>query len=167
MKKNILGLIVLVALMFSACAQQKKTTASKVVNTKKENNNSITFLAMERTPCFGSCPAYRLELYSDGLVKFKSWSGTEHEGEYEKKFDAAKIKALYRKFEAHRVDTCAEVYENVIPDLPGLNFYFTYDGKEKQVMNAYFGPGYFRELANETDSFSKVDASWTKTADKK
>ncbi len=166
MKKNILSFIVLVAVIFSACAQQKKTTKSKVL-TAQGTNLTIQSMAMERTPCFGNCPSYRLEIYKDGLVKFKSWSDTEFEGDYEKKFDAVKVSELFRQFEAYRVDTCAEAYESLIQDVPGINYYFTYKDKEQKIMNAHFGPTYMIQMAEETDKQFKVDASWTKTADKK
>lgn len=156
----------MVAAIFSACAQQKKTTASKASVVKK-TSNSIQSMAMERTPCFGNCPAYRLEIYKNGLVKFKSWSDTEYEGEYEKKFDPAKVVELFTQFEEHRVDTCAEAYESLIQDVPGINYYFTYMGREQKIMNAHFGPRYLVRLAEETDGYFKVDATWTKTADKK
>lgn len=166
MKKNLLSFIVVVAVIFSACAQQKKTTKSKVL-TASDANSAIQFLAMERTPCFGTCPAYRLEINKDGMVKFISWSNTEYEGTYAKKFDAAKVAALYKQFESYNVDTCAEIYESLIQDVPGVNFYFNYKNREQKVINAHFGPGYFIQLAQEADSFSKVDATWTKLADKK
>lgn len=166
MKKNLLSFIVVVAVIFSACAQQKKTTKSQASLVKK-TANAIQSMAMERTPCFGNCPAYRLEIYRDGLVKFKSWSDTEYEGEYEKKFDAAKVAELFTQFEEHRVDTCAEAYESLIQDVPGINYYFTYMDREQKIMNAHFGPKYLTLMAEETDKHFKVDATWTKTADKK
>lgn len=166
MKKNLLSFIVVVAVIFSACAQQKKTTKSKVLTTSNANS-AIQFLAMERTPCFGTCPAYRLEINKDGMVKFISWSNTEYEGTYAKKFDPAKVAALYKKFESYNVDTCAEVYESLIQDVPGINFYFNYKNREQKVINAHFGPGYFIQLALDTDSFSRVDHTWTKLADQK
>lgn len=163
MKKNLLSFIVLVAVIFSACAQQKKTTKSKKAN----GSPAIEFLAMERTACFGSCPAYRLEIYKDGTVKYDGWTSVEFEGPYQKKFDAAKVAALYKQFEQYPIDTCSEMYESLIQDLPGINFYFTYKGKEQKVINAHFGPHYFIDLANTADSFSKVDNTWTKLEPKK
>ncbi len=166
MKKNILSFIVVVAIIFSACAQQKKTTKSSVVKTKSANS-AIQFIAMERTACFGTCPAYRLEIYKDGLVKYDGWSSVEYDGLYQKQFDPVKVAALYKEFEQYPVDTCAEMYESLIQDLPGINFYFTYKGREQKIINAHFGPGYLMQLANEADSFSKVDNTWTKLEEPK
>lgn len=165
MKKNLLSFIVLTAVIFSACAQQKKTTKSKVV--KAGAAPSIQFLAMERTACFGTCPAYRLEIYKDGKVKFDGWSFVEYEGWYGKQLDPAGVAELYRQFEAYQVDTCAEVYESMIQDMPGINFYFTYKGREQKVINAHFGPRYFMQLADDVDNFARIDSTWTKLEEEK
>ena len=62
MKKTILSIVTLSLLIFGACAQQKKTADKKEVKSataSKVAEEEILQIAMERTPCFGSCPHYR------------------------------------------------------------------------------------------------------------
>lgn len=171
MKKNILSFLVLTVIMFSACAQQKKTTSKvsdKATNGVKNEvvKNNIQQIAMERTPCFGTCAAYRLEVNKDGKVTFISRHYTEYEGTYEKTFPTEKVAALFKKFSESKVDTCEEEYKSLIQDVPGIMYYITYDSKKQTIKNAHFGPGYLKSLAKEVDYFSKVDESWTKVSDK-
>lgn len=182
MKKSIVSFLVLTVVLFSACAQQKKATTNakdSVVSsakapttagemtTKGSSMKQFSQIAMERTPCFGTCAAYRVEVNKDGSVRYISRHFTEYEGTYEKKFDASKVEELYKEFSSYRVDTCAEKYESLIQDVPGIMYYITYaDNSEQVIRNAHFGPRFLKVLAKEVDKFSQVDDNWTKTADK-
>ena len=166
MKKNILTFITVSAIIFSACAQQKKTTASKATGDKTKNAvSNLEQVAMERTPCFGTCPAYRIEVNKDGHVKYTSWSNTKYEGTYEKDFDPAKVATLFNRFEKYKVDTCQAEYQMMIADIPGINYHFKYKSKEISISNANFGPDFLSELGGEVDKFAQVDGTWKKTAE--
>lgn len=160
--KNILSLLTAGVILMSACAQQKKTTS------KAETGSQIQELAMERTACFGQCPAYRVEIKKDGSVKYTGRHFTEYTGTYEIKTDPKKVAELFKSFDKYRVDTCQKSYDNKIPDLPGLIYQITYSGnKQQEIMNAHFGPDFLKQLGKEVDEFAKVDDTWTKTADAK
>ena len=148
------------AVIFSACAHQKKTVKSKVMTESR-----IQQIAMDRTPCFGTCPAYRVTVNKDGKVIFKSWAYTTYEGTYEKQFPAEKVAALFKQFSQYRVDTCSPEYNSLLQDVPGVSYTITYPDSEKTITNAHFGPQFLKTLSFDTDSFSKVDDSWTKTAE--
>lgn len=166
MKKNILSFVTVTVIIFSACAQQKKATASKTAVETKKSTPAIEQVVMERTPCFGTCPAYKLEVNKSGKVVFTSWSNTKAEGVFEKTFEPGKVQELFAQFEKKQVDTCKEEYDNMIPDVPGVNFYFKYDnGIETRISNAHFGPEFLQHLALATDKFSGVDDTWEKTAE--
>lgn len=167
MKKNILSFVLLSVLIFSACAQQKKTTNNASVKSAsgKKSTNNIEQIAMERTPCFGTCQAYRLEVNKNGHVKFISRHFTKYEGTYEKDFPVDKVNNLFNSFAAHKVDTCQEEYTSMIQDVPGVMFYITRKNGEQTIKNAHFGPAFLKTLALEVDSFYTVDETWKKTAD--
>lgn len=167
MRKNIISFVAVSALIFSACAQQKKTTASAKATNTKTTSNGIEKIVMERTPCFGTCPSYRFELNKNGKAIFTSWHYTTYEGVYEKQYEPAKVADLFKQFESYKVDTCSNNYESMLQDMPGINFHFTYKGKESSIMNAHFGPGFLNMLSKEVDTFSQVDGTWKKTADAK
>lgn len=154
MKKYISVITAIVLIALTACAQKKSTKAS-----------SITYLKMERTACFGRCPAYMVEVYKTGLVRYTGRQFTEYTGVYEYNIGSKKAQSLFKQFAEKRVDTCKEVYDNNIPDLPGLNYGITINGKTKEIMNAPFGPKFLQLLSGEVDKVAKPGVGWKKVAD--
>lgn len=185
MKRKVLSFIAISAIAFGACAGQKKTAqtgagtpatkmeakdgnTSLVATSEKSEPKEIVNLAMERTACFGTCPVYRVEMNSDGLVTYTGRYYTEYEGVYTKQYSAKDAEELFSKFEKHRVDTCSAEYNSLLQDVPGVYYYIDYNDKTEQtIANAHFGPVFLKDLSNEMDKYSKVDDSWTKIADKK
>jgi hypothetical protein len=64
----------------------------------------------------------------------------------------------------YRIDTCREMYENRIPDLPGLNFIIKYKKGKQKIYSAGFGPEFLAEIAAAMDEAGiKKDKTWKKT----
>jgi hypothetical protein len=174
MKKQLSGITALLfVIAISACAQTKSTTKTTATTTKTtktkvaKNAPAISYLAMNRTACFGKCPAYKVEVYSDGLVRYSSQMFTEYEGVYEKNVGAAKAQAVLSLYSKNRVDTCQGDYKNIIPDIPGLVYEFKYGKTTKKIYNAHFGPEFLQTNAGKVDEIAKVDNTWKKVADQK
>ena len=56
------------------------------------------------------------------------------------------------------------MYENRIPDLPGLNFTITFRKGRKHIYSAGFGPEFLSEIAAIMDETGiKKDNTWKKT----
>lgn len=169
------------SLFFSACAQNKKTvknngasaTATSSQGTKSspastdKPSRDITAMTMRRSGCFGRCPIYEVQLFSDGRVRYIGERFTENLGTFEKAVDAAKVQALLRQAQTLRVDTCAAEYPMMIADLPGLRYTFTRPQGVQTIANANFGPRYLLTLAADIDSLARVDKTWRKTAEAK
>ena len=141
MKKNLLGIFLIITVVFVACAAQKKTSS----------NTDLTYLRMYRSSCFGTCPSYSVEVYDNGLVRYTGRLFVPDSGVYEKNIGAAKAQQLFSKFKEYRIDTLASNYDMQVADLPGVNYTFNYGGKTKEVSNAHFGPAFLRTLAKEVD----------------
>ncbi len=166
MKKTILGFITIGVLIFSACAQQKKTTKGTVFANSGKKALGIEQIVMERTACFGTCPAYRIIINKDGQTKYISRYYTEYEGTFEKQLDQEKTAELFNEFAKYHVDTCQEEYKSLVQDLPGIIYEFTYkNGKEQVIRQAEFGPEFLKELARKVDALVVVDDSWKKIAE--
>lgn len=83
-------------------------------------------------------------------------------GDFEKNIGTKTAQDFLRKFMDFRADTCKELYEAKIADLPGLNYSLMINGREKKIYNANFGPTYLMDLSQEMDELGKVDSSWKK-----
>lgn len=169
------------SLFLTACAQNKKTVktdggSSAPPASSADNNTSapagkpgrdITAMTMRRSGCFGRCPIYQVQLFSDGRVRYIGERFTENLGTFEKNVGAANVQAILREAQAMRVDTCSAEYPMMIPDLPGLSYTFTRPQGVQSIANAGFGPRYLVAIAADVDSLVRVDKTWRKTAEAK
>ncbi len=153
MKKYISVIAAILIVTISACAKKASKTPS------------ITYVKIERTACFGRCPAYMVEIYKNGLIRYTGRQFTEYTGVYESNIGSKEATKLLKKFADNRVDTCREVYDNNIPDAPGLYYGFKINGVEKNIANASFGPKFLGNLANEIDNHAKPGIGWKKISD--
>ena len=172
MCKNFLAVLLVFCCLFGACAQSKKTTKSSGANAPTKTSSAkslrgLTSVTMRRGACFGRCPEYSLTIQSDGLVKYVSKRNAQPEGSFEKNIGADKARKLLQQFMDNRADTCADRYQPIIADLPGLDYKLMINGKEKPIYNANFGPSYLSSLSLEMDAIGKVDSSWKKVAEQK
>lgn len=158
MKKNLVGILAIVLIVFTACVTSKQKT-SKL---------SVDYVMMRRTPCFGHCPYYAIEVYKDGLIRFTGFNNVADSGVYEKKIDPKKAQVLLKEISDYRVDTLQKSYKVLITDFPGIYYNFKYGKISQQVINAHYGPVFLKSLANEIDELVKtngelkLDNSWKK-----
>lgn len=157
MKKIILGISV-IAVCLPACGFTKK---------KKAQKNEIVSVSMSRTVCFGFCPDYTIEMNKDGSTIYTAKRFNEDTGIFRKNIGAKTAQDIFAQFTAYRVDTCSEIYENRIPDLPGINYTIKYKNRTQEIVHANFGPAFLAELAKSMDAVGKktdkADKTWKKT----
>jgi hypothetical protein len=139
-------------------------TSTQAKSIKKPTRSGISYISMHRSSCFGRCPDYKIEIYSNGLARYSGYFFVIDSGVYEKNIGTATISKLFKQFDTYRVDTCQKNYDQKIADMPGLYYVITYKGKTLQINNAHFGPPFLMDLAKEIDAAIKVDKTWKKTA---
>jgi hypothetical protein len=132
------------------------------VGTVYAQKKSINKVSMHRTACFGKCPTYSLEINKNGSVTYTSIRFTKFEGIYTKKFSIDKVKNIFLQVNLLKLDTCQNEYEQIIADLPGLNFNIDYTNAKKQIVNAHFGPKFLKRLAMNIDKEFSIDSTWKK-----
>lgn len=132
------------------------------VGTVYAQKKSINKVNMHRTACFGKCPTYSLEINKNGSVTYTSIRFTKFEGIYTKKFSIDKVKNIFLQINLLKLDTCQNEYEQIIADLPGLNFNIDYTNARKQIVNAHFGPKFLKRLAMNIDKEFSIDSTWKK-----
>ena len=167
MKNNLLSLLVVMVIALSSCAQKKISGTTEQVVASGQTVVSepvtpvITYVRMERTPCFGRCPHYALELRDDGMARYSGYRFTDHQGVYEIGIGSLQAKDLLAKLAAYRPDTCQSDYEVLISDIPGVNYRIEFSNQEmKEIYNGHFGPAFLKEFAQSLDDVLQVDDSW-------
>jgi hypothetical protein len=63
---------------------------------------TVPVITLERTPCFGNCPSYKLTIYEDGKVEYEGKEYVKHKGKAEGRITKAELEELIREFE--RID---------------------------------------------------------------
>jgi hypothetical protein len=76
-------------------------------------------VSLERTVCFGACPAYRVAIHDDGSVRWDGKSDVAVKGRARGKIDRAKVQALVDAFTKARFLEMNEEGEIPPPRVPG------------------------------------------------
>jgi len=152
MKKSFLIVIILLIVLPNAYARHKK----------KQPQSTIESVLVWRTPCFGRCPTYKIEINKNGMTTYTGIMFTKDSGVYQKNIGAPRAKQIIKQFSDYRIDTCQSQYPMMIPDAPGLIFKIKYADSTKTINNAHYGPPFLKELAKSVDSVGEIDNSWKK-----
>jgi hypothetical protein len=156
--KKLLLVVIAITSFFSSFGMAKKKK-------RQQNPNQIISVNMNRTPCYGRCPNYNIDLDKDGKLVYTAVRFTEDSGIFKKTISAKKAQELISRFESYRVDTCREMYESRIADLPGIVYTIKYPNRTQKIINANFGPAFLTELAEAMDAIGlkpKGDRTWKK-----
>ena len=121
------------SLSLPACAQKTAPSTQKVkprkvskkeaaqqaqlqeLKAKQENGPVLTF---ERTPCFGTCPGYVMQVYADGRVNYEGRRAVPIMGKKELKLSPATVAEMLRKAQEVNFDQFKERYSEYTSDLP-------------------------------------------------
>jgi hypothetical protein len=124
------------------------------------SNLSDLVIRMERTRCFGTCPAYSLTIHGDGVVIYEGIDFVEVKGKQESKLSQEQVKALVDEF--YKIDFFGleDSYTASIIDLPSTTTSITIAGNTKSVYNYYGAPEKLIELENKIDEITNVQ-QWT------
>ena len=110
-----------------ACAQHATT---KKVKVKKASQKPVAttkaatpapagpVLTFERTPCYGRCPAYSIQVYADGRVAYDGRRDVPLMGQHQLKLPAAAIADMLRQAKESRFETFDKRYSRNTTDLP-------------------------------------------------
>lgn len=124
-------------------------------------------LTFARTPCYGLCPTYSMQVFADGRVAYEGQRGVPLLGKKEFRLPAAKLAALLRAAEEAHFDQFDARYARGTTDLPSIVITIRRpNGYPKTVMLEEGAPEnvvrlftYFRQ---QFDTLAQLDA----TADK-
>lgn len=78
-------------LALAGCAPKPAPTPAPAASTTASDSAVIT---LERTPCFGSCPVYRVAIGADGTVRFDGRRHVAHPGPGTAKIPPAVVDSL-------------------------------------------------------------------------
>ncbi|HMD99536.1 MAG TPA: DUF6438 domain-containing protein [Terriglobia bacterium] len=122
-------------------------------------------MTLERTGCFGSCPAYKVEVHGDGTVLYEGRDFVAIKGQHRGSVPPETVHELVNKFRQADYYSLSDGYVWSATDLPTFRTSIEIDGKSKKVTD-YAGehvgmPLAVRELERAIDELTGTER-WTK-----
>jgi len=129
--------------------------------------SEITAITLERTPCFGACPVYKLTIHRSGRVEYEGKDHVREKGRRTGKISVEDFDKLVRKIDEMNFFGLNDRYDGKNPDgsgvtvtdLPTRKIGVTRDSRTKTVENYFHGPKDLKELEDLVDELTK-SAQW-------
>lgn len=97
------------------------------------SDNQEVVIGLERTACFGTCPAYTVEILGDGRVTFTGRAYVAVEGVHHRRISREAVEALVERFRAADFFWMEDEYVARITDFPSYRLTLTIGGRTKRV----------------------------------
>lgn len=122
------------------------------------NNAQIEF---ERTPCYGTCPIFKLTIDHKGNAVFEGERFTDKLGRWTYKLNKSERKDIFNAFKAVNWDKLNANYPTAVSDLPSVIFHFTHKKTDKEVVVTGAHPAELDLLATKMDNLV-ANGLWVK-----
>lgn len=117
------------------------------------------FLRIDRTPCFGQCPVYRVDIYHSGRAYMTGKQFFDYQGTYQTRFSEGDMEYMLSIAEKHGYFDFDHVYDAPVTDLPSTTTIIHTDSRENWVYNRFNSPDELRAFELEIETLIK-DRQW-------
>ena len=119
-------------------------------------------LTFERTPCFGTCPGYVMQVYADGRVAYEGRRAVPLMGKQDLKMSASAVADMLRQAKEAHFETFEKRYSRNTSDLPSTIVTIRQpDGQFKTVVVEEGAPDNVKELftylGNQFDQLAQLN----------
>ena len=108
-------------------------------------------ITLQRTPCFGFCPSYKVSLREDGTVTYEGEQHVKVAGTQTWKIDPAAVRALAKEMIDAGYFELQDEYRAMVTDHPTVYTSLAAGGRTKKVMNYVAGPQKLKDLEARID----------------
>jgi hypothetical protein len=108
-------------------------------------------ITLERTTCFGTCPAYSLQITGDGRVEYEGRQFVRLVGKAETTISPEAVSQLVAEFERIHYFDLEDKYTGGITDLPTTTTSIRIGSRFKQVVDYYRAPAALKALEQRID----------------
>ena len=129
-----------------ACVSSKNSTGTKVKEVKKE-----LIISLQRTPCYGTCPIYKMEIFSDGSAFYHGERFVDKMGNYAFTVSRETINYILKKAVEIGFFELEDIYTANITDLPKTITFIKNGKDEKRVIDYYGAPKALKEFESLVD----------------
>ena len=142
------------------------TEASTTVTTEKEVTliERTVFATIHRGACYGSCPTYKMTIYSDRSVEYEGIRAVELIGKYTSTISQKEYDQFIETAEFIEYMNLEDVYDSPITDIPGTRTSIVIEGVRKEVYRRYQYPKRILRFEELFDNVMK-SAKWEKVVE--
>ncbi|MEA5459370.1 DUF6438 domain-containing protein [Arcicella sp. LKC2W] len=147
-----LSLILLCLWAITACKSSRRITTNNAQNIIPKQ-----IFYVETTPCYGTCPSYKVVVFDNDSLVYEGFKYVAKEGILSKKLSNGTVKALIEKFKNAHFFSFQNQYTAQISDLPTTYISFTDQGKTKKIMDYYHAPESLKKLEGYINDLVKTE----------
>jgi ankyrin repeat protein len=145
-------------------APPEQWSAQPVPFPEIKDSNSLR-MTLARTACYGTCPAYSIEVRGDGTVIYIGKMFVLITGEHHSRISKERVQELFAKFRSANYFSLNDEYRAGITDNPTETTSIEFNGRKKQVIDyvgSYVGmPDVVGDLEQSFDQLAGSD-KWIK-----
>jgi hypothetical protein len=109
-----------------------------VAKDQSRTSEDSLLMSMERTPCFGLCPTYKIEIYKKGFVLYRGYTYVENKGIYSTHLSAEDVKKLTDYANEIKYFELKDTYINAyMTDFPSTITTVKMDGQSKTINDGH------------------------------
>ncbi|MFT7333993.1 MAG: hypothetical protein ACI81S_002216 [Sphingobacteriales bacterium] len=170
MKRIILSIIIISMVSMYGCKSKQKLAENNNLETSENTVETITsgpeeektmLASIERTPCYGECPVYKMTIFTNGDALYEGRMNVEMEGLHTGVLSRRSVKKIIELAEDIKFFDFDENYiDEYITDIPSTIVTFVKDGNRKTIRsNSFQTPKELISFQNFIDQMGK-DAEW-------
>lgn len=119
----------------------RRPDRSRAYQEAEGKDHGVTEVGLERTLCFGTCPAYTVVMKADGTFRYKGAQHARREGDHTGKVSEYQFNRLAQFIKDSGYTELQDNYSALVTDLPTVYTTVVIGGKRKVVRNyANAGP---------------------------
>ena len=100
----------------------------------KKNTNYKQIFELQTTSCYGTCPVYTLQIFSNGRAILEGKEHMNKIGNFESKIEKEKLNMLIDSFEKASFFELEDSYRSQFKDLPTKYITYYKNGNAKKIM---------------------------------
>lgn len=129
-----------------------------------DSSERVFVASIERTPCYGNCPTYKMKIYSDGFVELEGIRGIDFTGNYTTNISQAQVNNFRIRANRTGFMDLEDRYDGMVTDLPSATTTIVLDGVKKSVYRRFDYPRSILQFEELFDALLKSQR-WSKAAE--
>jgi hypothetical protein len=103
-------------------------------SSKQINSSPQLLFSIEKGPCFGACPHYKVEVYADGTAYYYGYRNVDKLGEYKIQLSSSIKKQIKEDLSKSNLEKLDTSYVNrYLTDFPAIDLYFDLKSERKHI----------------------------------